>query len=65
MHSLVGRAGKWHRRLKIAAATVPLALLAVIVLASGTTADRVLGQFDFVHNAANLVDARGCSPLRP
>ncbi len=59
MHSLVGRAGKWHRRLKIAAAMVPLALFAVIVLASGTTADRVLGQFDFAHNAANLVDAKG------
>ena len=36
-------------------------LCAAIVVASGITADRVLGQFDFTHHAANLVDAKGLS----
>ena len=33
-------------------------------LSSGTTAERVLGQDDFAHNVANLVDARGCTSLK-
>ena len=36
-----------------------VALVAAMVLASGATGDRVLGQLDFVHVAPNLVDARG------
>jgi hypothetical protein len=44
-----------------AAAMIAVAVCAAIVLASGTTGDRVLGQLDFVHNAANLVDANGVS----
>jgi sugar lactone lactonase YvrE len=51
-----------HRRgLRTAAAMIAVAVCAAIVLASGTTGDRVLGQFDFAHNAANLVDAKGLS----
>ncbi len=42
-----------------AAGMIAVALYAPIVIASGTTADRVLGQFDFTHNAANLVDGKG------
>ena len=38
---------------------IAVALYAAIVLASGTTADGVLGQFDFTHNVANLVDGKG------
>ena len=38
---------------------IAVALYAAMVLATGTTGDRVLGQFDFVHQAANLVDAKG------
>jgi hypothetical protein len=37
------------------------AVVATLSLAASgdTTADRVLGQFDFTHDAANLIDARG------
>jgi sugar lactone lactonase YvrE len=52
--------GKWYRQ---ASGAVPamliVALLAAILVASGATADRVLGQFDFVHVTPNLVDAKG------
>jgi len=53
---------KWGRRaFSIVPAIVAGALFAAIVLASGTTADRVLGQFDFVHVTPNLVDSKGLS----
>jgi hypothetical protein len=52
--------GKYYRwAFGIVPAISIVALLAAIVLASGTTGDRVLGQLDFVHVAPNLVDARG------
>ena len=38
---------------------IAVALYAAMVLATGTTGDRVLGQIDLAHNAANLVDAKG------
>jgi len=54
--------GKSYRRaFGIAPAIACAMLFAAIVLASGSTADRVLGQFDFTHVAANLVDAKGLS----
>ena len=54
--------GKSYRRaFGITPAIVCVLLFAAIVLASGSTADRVLGQFDFTHVAANLVDAKGLS----
>ena len=40
---------------------IAVAVCAAIVLASGTTGDRVLGQLDFAHSAPNLVDAKGVS----
>jgi len=40
---------------------IALALYAAIVLASGTTADTVLGQYDFTHTTPNLVDGKGLS----
>src|ERR1700733_2256892 len=53
---------KWGRRaLSVVPVIVAGALFAAIVLASGTTADRVLGQFDFIHVTPNLVDAKGLS----
>ena len=36
-------------------------VFAAIVLASGITADRVIGQFDFTHTRPNLIDAKGLS----
>jgi sugar lactone lactonase YvrE len=47
------------RTLGIGTAIVALALYAAMVLAKGTTGDRVLGQVDFTHSTPNLVDARG------
>jgi sugar lactone lactonase YvrE len=53
---------KWGRRaFGIAPAIVAGTLFAAIVLASGSTADRVLGQFDFTHVTPNLVDGKGLS----
>jgi hypothetical protein len=49
------------RGLGTAAAIIAVAVGAAIVLASGTTGDRVLGQLDFAHSAPNLVDAKGVS----
>ena len=49
----------YRRTLAIAAMVLPFALYVAIVLASGTTADRVLGQVDFTHNGANLVNGQG------
>ena len=49
------------RTLGIAAAIASLALSTVMVLAEGTTGDRVLGQLDFAHWTPNLVDASGLS----
>jgi sugar lactone lactonase YvrE len=49
------------RTFGIGAAIVALALYAAMVLAKGTTGDRVLGQVDFTHSTPNLVDARGLS----
>jgi sugar lactone lactonase YvrE len=55
----VVRATGWHRRtFGIAAVMLPVALYVAIVLASGTTADRVLGQVDFTHNGVH-VNAQG------
>ena len=48
------------RTFGIAAAIVSLAF-AAMVLATGITGDRVLGQFDFTHSTPNLVDAMGLS----
>src|ERR1700676_1227300 len=53
-------AGKWYRcTVGIAVAMIGIAMCAVMVLAKGATSDRVLGQFDFAHRTANLVDAAG------
>jgi len=49
------------RTFGIAAAIASLALSAVLVLAEGTTGDRVLGQLDFTHSTPNLVDGAGLS----
>ena len=49
------------RTFGIGAAIVGLALYAAMVLAKGTTGDRVLGQLDFAHSTPNLVDAIGLS----
>ncbi|HEY9156536.1 NHL repeat-containing protein [Candidatus Binatus sp.] len=60
MNRQVGHAGSRYRRsFGIAAAMFAVALYAVIVLASGTTSDRVLGQLDFTHKLPNLVDGKG------
>ena len=40
---------------------IAVGLCAAIVIAGGTTGDRVLGQLDFAHNGANLVDGKGLS----
>ena len=56
----------WNRRaLRFAVGTLTVALYAAMVLGAvgDTTADRVLGQFDFSHNIANLVDAHGFNGL--
>ena len=47
------------RTFGIAAAIVALALGAAMVLANGTSGDRVLGQLNFTHATPNLVDAIG------
>ncbi len=57
INSQSGRLRKWY--LQTCRIVIAIALSAPIVLASGSTADRVLGQFDFTHRAANLVDAKG------
>jgi len=52
----------WTRPvLRLAAGALTVALYAAMVLGAvgDTTADRVLGQFDFSHNVANLIDAKG------
>ena len=62
LNSLVRRARNWHRpTFGIGIATIAVALCAAIVFANGNIANRVLGQFDFTHQAANLVDAKGLS----
>lgn len=54
--------GKSHRReLSIGAGVIVVALCAAMVFASGSTANRVLGQLDFTHSTPNLVDAKGLS----
>src|SRR5208282_5611711 len=56
----VGRAGKRHRlTFGIAAGMIAVALYAAIVLASGTTADGVLGQLGFMNSAVNRMNAEG------
>ena len=52
---------RYRRKLGAAASIIVVAAFAAMVLASGTTGDRVLGQLDFAHGAANLVDAKGLS----
>src|SRR5260221_10595817 len=62
----VVRAKRWNRRmLRLAAGTLTVALYAAMVMGAvgDTTADRVLGQFDFSHKIANLVDAKGFNGL--
>ena len=62
MNFRVARANRWNRRLPgLVAGTLTVALYAAMVFgaAGDTVADRVLGQFDFSHNAANLIDAHG------
>ena len=62
MKSLARLIGKSHRRgLGIAAGIVVVALCAAIAFASGSTANRVLGQLVFTHSTPNLVDAVGLS----
>ena len=63
MSSQIGRVAKHHhrRRFGVAAGMIAVAVYAAIVLASGITADGVLGQFDFTHSTPNLVDAKGLS----
>ena len=51
---------KRYRR-SLGTAVAMIAVCAAIVLASGTTGDRVLGQLDFAHDSPNLVDAKGVS----
>jgi len=48
-----------RRTFGIAAAIVALGLYAAMVLANGSTANRVLGQLDFTHSTPNLVDGKG------
>ena len=54
---MVGRS--YWRALGIGSAMLIVAVFGAMVLASGTTGDRVLGQFDFTHTTPNLVDAKG------
>src|SRR5271156_1764581 len=54
---MVGKS--YWRAFGIVSAMLMVALFGAMVLASGTTGDRVLGQFDFTHTTPNLVDARG------
>jgi hypothetical protein len=62
LNSLVRRARNWHlATFGIGIAMIAVALCAAIVFANGNIANRVLGQFDFTHQAANLVDAKGLS----
>ncbi len=56
----VRRVGKRHPlTVGIVAGMIAVALYAAIVLATGTTADGVLGQLGFTHSVANLVDGKG------
>ncbi|MFZ0248147.1 hypothetical protein [Candidatus Binatus sp.] len=60
MNLQVGRVGKRHRlTFGIAAGMIALALYAAIVLASGTTADGVLGQLGFTNSSVNMMNAEG------
>ena len=62
LKSLARLIGKSRRRgLGIAAGIVVVALCAAIAFASGSTANRVLGQLVFTHSTPNLVDAVGLS----
>ena len=53
--------GGSHKRAFAIAPAIICVLFAAMVLAGGSTADGVLGQFDFTRSAANLVDAKGLS----
>ena len=62
MNFRVVRAKASNRRVVgLAVGTLTVALYAAMVIGAvgDTTADRVLGQFDFSHNAANLIDGYG------
>ena len=62
MNFRVVRAKASNRRVVgLAVGTLTVALYAAMVIGAvgDTTADRVLGQFDFSHNAANLIDGNG------
>ncbi len=66
MNFRVVRAKASNRRvLGLAVGTLTVALYAAMVVGAvgDTTADRVLGQFDFSHKIANLVDAKGFNGL--